>query len=287
MGGLSATFPHERGEIARDCLAPSAGQAAVERPRPLRGCVRDHDDGIQVEGLVGKKSIEVILDEPDLGVVVRQSRVDIGLPLGELDPIGGIGLRPAAHHAGEVSLGPIRERTDRADIEGQGLATGHRIDGTVFLVDASGEDDVHLPEFRPRRDRLDVLVDEVAVQGADDRVQPDTLGLDGRLHITAVHPLLRGDAAAVPLHCDMVRVMLECFTLGDAVGGEEPFVRYLGRIGLEGEHLRDVALQEDLELADVDEFGRVRNNLRKEALVLLITLQLCLPVSFARDDDRL
>ena len=85
----------------------------------------------------------------------------------------------------------------------------------------------------------------------------------------------------------MVRVMLECFTLGDAVGGEEPFVRYLGRIGLEGEYLRDVALQEDLELADVDEFSRVRNNLRKEALVLLITLQLCLPVSFARDDDRL
>ena len=81
--------------------------------------------------------------------------------------------------------------------------------------------------------------------------------------------------------------MLERLPLGDAVGGEEQFVRHLGGIGLEGEYLGNVALEEDFELVDVDESGRVGDDLRKEALVLLVALQLGLPVSLARDDDGL
>ena len=81
--------------------------------------------------------------------------------------------------------------------------------------------------------------------------------------------------------------MLDGILLRYAIGGKELLIADEGRIGLEGIDLGDVALQEDLQLASVDQQGIIPDDGIQEAFILLVTTQLRLPVIRPGDEDGL
>ena len=81
--------------------------------------------------------------------------------------------------------------------------------------------------------------------------------------------------------------MLDGLLLGNAVDGVEMLVRHVGTVRLERVQLRDVPAQEDFQRTQIHEPCGVRDNAGKEAVILLVTTQLGLPVSVAGNHDRL
>lgn len=86
---------------------------------------------------------------------------------------------------------------------------------------------------------------------------------------------------------ELVGVVLHRLPLADPVHREELLVGDIRGVGLEGVQVGDVALYEDLQLADVDEAGGVRDDAGEEAVVLLVALELGLAVALAGDDHRI
>ena len=78
--------------------------------------------------------------------------------------------------------------------------------------------------------------------------------------------------------------MVHCILLAYAVYRVELLVADKSTVALECVYLRDVSLEEDLESIEVHEYGCVRDDLRKEALILLVTSELRLAVKRTCDD---
>ena len=239
-GDLPPVVVHEILEVTDHGLAPPLGEGAVGGPGTLGGGVRGDHDAVQVIDLVAQEVREVVLHETNLLVVVGEVQPDLGPALGELDAVGGIRLRPALDDAGEVMLRGVRKRGDGADIEGQRLAPGNGIDLLVLLIDASRQEDVHLAELGTGIDRLDVVVDEIAVDILDNRIETDALRDDRCLHVTAEHLVAVAQPPGIPSLRKRICIVLDSLLLRDSVVTEEHLVRHLGGVGLESEHIGDV-----------------------------------------------
>ena len=158
---------------------------------------------------------------------------------------------------GHIVLRAVRKAGDGTDVESQRRTLGDGVQLPVGLVDVAGEDDVHLPQARTRRDGLDVVVNEIAVLPDHHRVQADAFRDDRNLHILAVHLVQPVLPPLVHPAGDLVRVMFHGLLLGDAVDCVEVLVRHVCAVRLEGVKLRNVASQEDLQRLDVHETGGV------------------------------
>ena len=88
------------------------------------------------------------------------------------------------------------------------------------------------------------------------------------------HLLPVGLAPLVAPAQELVCIVLDRFLLRHADIALEHLIRHEGRIRLEGINLRNVPLDEDLEVAHVHERQRVTDDPREEAFILLITTQL-------------
>ena len=216
-GDLLPVIRDEVLEVTDHRVAAPLRKGAVRRPGALRGGVRHHDDAVQVIHLVTEEVRQVILDETDLVVVVGPVELDVGLALRELDLVRGVRLGTPLDDTRKVALLRIGERTDRTDIERQGLAPGDVVNFLFLFVDVARKNDIHLAELRPGADRLDVVINEIPVDVLHHGIQADTLVYDGCLDVLAVHLLPVTDAPGVLPLSQMIRVVIHGFLLGNAV----------------------------------------------------------------------
>ena len=68
-------------------------------------------------------------------------------------------------------------------------------------------------------DRLNIIIENVPVGADDDRVQSEPFRYDGNFHIFPEHLIFPSHLPAVPAYDNLVRIMRQCLSFGNAVVG--------------------------------------------------------------------